>query len=474
MARNKVKRIPNITITGIADQGLSVGRTEEGEVIFVEGAVPGDLVDVLVYKKKKRYKIGKVDAFISYSEERRQPFCSHFDSCGGCKWQNLSYEEQLRHKFITVSDAMRRIGKMENLDIEPVLGSADQRYYRNKLEFTFSNQRWYTKEEIENSGTLEKEPGLGFHIAGSFSKILDVQECFLQNDLSNSIRNWVRSFCLDNQLSFFNPVTQEGFMRTMIVRNTMLGEWMLIVAVTKNDQKKIKLLMKSLMEEFPFITSLYYVVNNKRNDFLLDLDFHLYAGKPFIVEKLGNVSYKIGPKSFFQTNTHQAKALFDTAMEFAGFDGSENVYDLYTGLGSIALYASSRVKSVVGIEEVAAAIEDAKVNAEFNGIKNCTFYAGDVKDLLTDDFIENHPRPDVVITDPPRAGMHPDVVDTLLKLEAPKIVYVSCNPSTQARDILLLSDKYQVSKMRPVDMFPHTHHIENVALLELKSPNAQS
>ncbi|MCB0645199.1 MAG: 23S rRNA (uracil(1939)-C(5))-methyltransferase RlmD [Saprospiraceae bacterium] len=469
MARNKIKKVANIEITGIADQGLSVGRTSEGEVIFVEGAVPGDLVDVIIYKKKKRYKIGRVETFLKLSPHRQDAFCSHFEECGGCKWQHLSYEEQLRHKFVTVSDAMRRIGKIENLDIEPVLGSKDLKYYRNKLEFTFCNQRWYTQEEIDNSGSLEREPGLGFHIAGSFSKILDINECFLQNDLSNDIRNWLKAFCIEHQLSFFNPISQEGFMRTVIIRNTVLGEWMVIVAVTKDDQKKIRLLMKSMVEAFPFITSLYYVVNGKRNDFLLDLDFHLFAGKAFIVEKLGSVSYKIGPKSFFQTNSHQAKALFDTALEFADFKGDENIYDLYTGLGSIALYASSKVKSVVGIEEVAAAIDDAKINAAFNGINNCTFYAGDVKDTLSEEFIANHPRPDVIITDPPRAGMHPDVIDTLLKLEAPKIVYVSCNPSTQARDLLLLSDKYIVTRMRPVDMFPHTHHIENVALLELKS-----
>lgn len=467
MAKNKIKRVAGIEITGIADQGLSVGRTEEGEVIFVEGAVPGDVVDVVIYKKKKRIKIAKVEHFVSLSPQRIPAFCSHFDECGGCKWQHLTYEEQLRHKFITVSDAMRRIGKIEGLEIESVLGSKDQKYYRNKLEFTFSDQRWYTQEEIDNSGELEREPGLGFHIAGSFSKILDIQECYLQNDLSNDIRNWLRSFCLQHQLSFFNTITQEGFMRTVILRNTMIGEWMVILAVTRDDQKKIKMLLKAMMEEFPFITSLYYVVNGKKNDFLLDLDFHLYAGKPFIVEKLGDVSYKIGPKSFFQTNTHQAKALFDTAIEFADFKGDENIYDLYTGLGSIALYASSKVKSVVGIEEIAAAIDDAKINAAFNGITNCTFYAGDVKDALSQEFISSHPRPDVIITDPPRAGMHGNVIDTLLALEAKKIVYVSCNPATQARDIQLLSSKYKVSRMRPVDMFPHTHHIENVALLEL-------
>ncbi|HOY13207.1 MAG TPA: 23S rRNA (uracil(1939)-C(5))-methyltransferase RlmD, partial [Saprospiraceae bacterium] len=417
--------------------------------------------------KRKKTKIAKVEHFKKMSPQRVDPFCKHFTECGGCKWQNLSYEEQLRQKHTTVSDAMKRIGKLDNLEIAPVLGSMDQKYYRNKLEFTFSSQRWYTQEEIDNSGELDKEPALGFHIAGSFSKILDIEECYLQNDLSNKIRNFIRSFCIDHQLNFFNTITQEGFMRTMIVRNTQMGEWMLIIAVTRDDQKKIKLLCKSIMEEFPFITSLYYVVNGKKNDFLLDLDFHLYHGKPYIVEKLGAVSYKIGPKSFFQTNSIQAKTLFDTVVNFADFKGNDHVYDLYTGLGSIALYIAQHVKSVLGIEEIAAAIDDAKINAAFNKIENTSFYAGDVKNLLTPDFIANHPRPDIIITDPPRAGMHPDVVETLIQLSAKKIVYVSCNPATQARDLLLLSPKYKVTKMQPVDMFPHTHHIENIALLEL-------
>ncbi|MBP7642217.1 MAG: 23S rRNA (uracil(1939)-C(5))-methyltransferase RlmD [Saprospiraceae bacterium] len=468
MAKFKAKKVENIEITGIADQGMSVGRTPEGEVIFVFGAVPGDIVDVVIYKKRKKTKIAKVEHFKKLSPQRLEPFCKHFTECGGCKWQNLSYEEQLRQKHTTVSDAMKRIGKLENLEIAPVLGSMDQKYYRNKLEFTFSSQRWYTQEEIDNSGELDKEPALGFHIAGSFSKILDIEECYLQNDLSNKIRNYIRSFCIDHQLNFFNTITQEGFMRTMIVRNTQMGEWMLIIAVTRDDQKKIKLLCKSIMEEFPFITSLYYVINGKKNDFLLDLDFHLYEGKPYIVEKLGSVSYKIGPKSFFQTNSIQAKALFDTVVNFADFKGDEHVYDLYTGLGSIALYIAQHVKSVLGIEEIAAAIEDAKINAAFNKIENTAFYAGDVKNLLTPDFIANHPRPDIIITDPPRAGMHADVVETLLQLSAKKIVYVSCNPATQARDLLLLAPKYDVTKMQPVDMFPHTHHIENIALLELR------
>lgn len=468
MAKFKAKKVENIEITGIADQGMSVGRTPEGEVIFVFGAVPGDIVDVVIYKKRKKTKIAKVEHFKKLSPQRLEPFCKHFTECGGCKWQNLSYEEQLRQKHTTVSDAMKRIGKLENLEIAPVLGSMDQKYYRNKLEFTFSSQRWYTQEEIDNSGELDKEPALGFHIAGSFSKILDIEECYLQNDLSNKIRNYIRSFCIDHQLNFFNTITQEGFMRTMIVRNTQMGEWMLIIAVTRDDQKKIKLLCKSIMEEFPFITSLYYVINGKKNDFLLDLDFHLYEGKPYIVEKLGSVSYKIGPKSFFQTNSIQAKALFDTVVNFADFKGDEHVYDLYTGLGSIALYIAQHVKSVLGIEEIAAAIEDAKINAAFNKIENSAFYAGDVKNLLTPDFIANHPRPDIIITDPPRAGMHADVVETLLQLSAKKIVYVSCNPATQARDLLLLATKYDVTKMQPVDMFPHTHHIENIALLELR------
>jgi 23S rRNA (uracil1939-C5)-methyltransferase len=468
MARKKPQFVQNVSITGIADAGMSVGRSQEGEVIFVQGAVPGDLVDVVVYKKRKKIKIASVKSFVKYSEDRVEPFCQHFDECGGCKWQNLNYEAQVRHKHVIVSDAMKRIGKITDVDIEPVLGAKDIRYYRNKLEYAFAPYRWLTKEEIENKGEIKQTPSAGFHISGSYNKILDIKQCHLQNDLNNDIRNFIKNFCIQHQLHFYNVDTNEGFIRNIVIRNTTYGHWMLIVSVGKDDKKKIKLLMEAIKNEFSFLTSLYYVINTKKNDFLLDLDFHLYHGQAFIVEQLDRVKYRIGPKSFFQTNSYQAKQLFDMVVEFGSFTTEDNVYDLYCGLGSIGLYVADKVKSVVGIEEISAAIDDANINAEFNKITNCTFYAGDVKDILDPDFIQKHGKADVVITDPPRAGMHAKVVETLLQLEAPKIVYVSCNPATQARDLLLLKEKYDVVRIKPVDMFPHTSHVENIALLHLR------
>ncbi|HMP30345.1 MAG TPA: 23S rRNA (uracil(1939)-C(5))-methyltransferase RlmD [Saprospiraceae bacterium] len=468
MARRKPQLVQNVRISGIADAGMAVGRTDEGEVIFVQGAVPGDIVDVTVYKKRKKIKIGSVKEFVKYSEDRVTPFCQHFEACGGCKWQNLQYEAQVKHKHVIVSDAIKRIGKITQVEIEDVLAARDTRYYRNKLEYAFAPYRWLTKEEIENQGEIKQTPSAGFHISGSYNKILDIKQCHLQNDLNNDIRNFIKHFCIEHQLHFYNVDTFEGFIRNIVIRNTTFGHWMLIVSIAKNDAKKIKLLMEAIKNEFSFITSLYYVVNNKKNDFLLDLDFHLYHGQSFIIEQLGHVKYRIGPKSFFQTNSYQAKELFDMVVEMGAFTKEDNVYDLYCGLGSIGLYVADKVQSVVGIEEVSAAIDDARINAEFNKITNCTFYAGDVKDILDPDFIEKHGKADVVITDPPRAGMHAKVVETLLELEAPKIVYVSCNPATQARDLLLLEEKYQVLRIKPVDMFPHTSHVENIALLQLK------
>jgi 23S rRNA (uracil1939-C5)-methyltransferase len=468
MSKRRKQQVDNVTITGIADAGMAVGRSPEGEVIFLEGCVPGDIVNALVFKKRKGVKFASVLNFIRLSSDRAEPFCKHFDDCGGCKWQNLSYDAQIKHKHQVVSDHMSRIAKLDKVLIEPVLRAKDTVYYRNKLEFTFSPDRWLTKSEVEQSGEIDRSPAAGYHIAGSYKKILDIKECFLQNDLSNDIRNFVKSFCLEHQLHFYDITSHEGFVRNMIVRNTLQGHWMVIMAFGKDDQKKIKLIMDALVNRFTFITSLFYVVNTKHNDYILDLDFHHYAGQSYMIEQLGKVKYKIGPKSFFQTNSYQAARLFDTVVEFADFNPSDNVYDLYCGLGSIGLYLSDKVKSVVGIEEVAAAIEDAKENAAFNNVTNCTFYAGDVKDILSDDFITKHGKADIVVTDPPRAGMDAKVVETLLALEAPKIVYVSCNTATQARDLDLLKSKYSVVKMRPVDMFPHTSHIENVALLVLK------
>lgn len=467
--RKKNKTVDGILITGIAEKGMSVGRTPEGEVVFVEDAVPGDIVNVVILRKKKNHSLGKTLATTFYSEERTTPFCKHFFHCGGCKWQHMKYDSQTKYKFIKIENAMKRIGKIETDGIiNPISESKDLRYYRNKLEYTFCDQRWLTPEEIENEGVITREPALGFHRPGSFSKVLNIHECHLQNDLQNDIRNHLRSFCLEKNISFHNPYSHEGVMRNIIIRNTLMGDWMLIVIFGKDDAKKIKLIMEEMKEKFPFITSLQYVVNTKANDTIFDLDVQCYHGLPYIVEKLGNVKYKIGPKSFFQTNSEGAKILFDYVAEYADFKGDENVYDLYTGIGSIALYVADKVKQITGIEEIKEAIDDANINSEFNNIKNATFYAGDVKDILNEEFINKHGKPDVVITDPPRAGMMEKVINTLLTLEAKKIVYVSCNPDTQARDVLLLSEKYKVVKMQPVDMFPHTNHIENIALLVLK------
>jgi 23S rRNA (uracil1939-C5)-methyltransferase len=469
MSRKKKRVIENITITGIAEKGMAVGRTSEGEVVFIESAVPGDVVNAIVLKKKKSHSLCRVIETTQLSKERVEPFCKHFIHCGGCRWQNLDYDAQSKYKFIKIVNSMTRIGKINTEGIiRPVRQSKDIKYYRNKLEYTFSDKRWLTPEEIESQGTIESEPALGYHRPGSFSKVLDINECFLQNDLQNDIRNHLRTFCKNNQLSFYNTYTHEGVMRNVIIRNTLLGDWMVTVIFGKSDAKKIKLVMEDLKNNFPYITSLNYIVNTKFNDSVFDLDVTCYHGNPFMVEQLGDIKYKIGPKSFFQTNSEGAKILFDYVVEFADFQGKENVYDLYTGLGSIALYIASKVAKVTGIEEIPEAIADAKVNSDYNKIKNATFYAGDVKDILNTDFIEAHGKADIVITDPPRAGMSEKVINTLLTLEASKIVYVSCNPDTQARDILLLSEKYNVEKMQPVDMFPHTNHIENVALLVLR------
>lgn len=468
MARKK-KTVENVLITGVADRGKTVGRSADGQVLFVDGAVPGDVVDVLVLRKKKSFGQGIVKRFKSYSEDRIEPFCSHFGECGGCKWQNLNYKSQLKHKHQTVLDAMSKIGKQDISIIEPILGSKETTYYRNKLEYSFSNKRWLTKEEVESGLPLKQSPALGFHRPGAFDKIVDVEKCYLQEDLSNEIRNFVRTYCLDREISFYDARAHVGMMRNLIVRSSSLGQWMVIVSYATRDEEMQTEMLHALTDKFPQITSLNYVINGKLNDTIMDQEIICFSGSDHIIEELGNIKYKISPKSFFQTNTSQAKVLYDKVVDFAGLTGKENVYDLYTGLGSIALYVAETAGHVVGIEEVEIAIEDARTNAKLNDIENVTFYAGDVKDILTDDFAEKHGKPDLVITDPPRAGMHSDVVRMLLTLEAPKMVYVSCNPATQARDLLLLSEKYVAHKMQPVDMFPHTHHIENIALLSLRS-----
>ncbi len=466
--RKKPRLVTDVEFTGFADKGKSVGRDEEGRVIFVEGVVPGDVADILVLRKKKGTFQGVVQEMKTYSPDRVTPVCEHFGVCGGCKWQHLSYEAQLRHKQKVVSDAVQRIAKLDVACLEPIVGAVDNTYYRNKLEFAFSNRRWLTREELD-SGIPNLEDVLGFHRAGAFDKVVDIQHCWLQNEPSNKIRNRIREMAKTREDSFYDLKANEGFLRHLLIRVTSIGEVLVIVSFGEDNPKRVKAFLDEVLEEFPSITTLSYCINTKLNDYIFDLDMIVHHGKGYIEEQLGHVRFKIGPKSFFQTNTQQAKVLYDTVVEFADLKGTENVYDLYTGIGSIALYIAQQSRQVVGIEEIEAAIVDAHENAQLNEIENTVFYAGDVKAILTTEFAEKHGKPDLLITDPPRAGMHAKVIDMLKELAAPRIVYVSCNPATQARDLQLLGDVYEVKKIRPVDMFPHTHHIESVALLELKT-----
>jgi 23S rRNA (uracil1939-C5)-methyltransferase len=467
MARRKPFIAAGVPIHGIADRGKGVGRTEDGLVLFVEGAVPGDVVDVFVQKKRGNHGEGSAERIVEPSPDRVAPFCEHFSVCGGCKWQYLDYSAQLRHKEQTVRDAFERIAKVTVDDFQPILGSPETVYYRNKLEFTFSDRRWLLAEEL-NDPNVNGANGLGFHRAGAFDKVVDVRHCWLQPDPSNAIRNTARAIALEQGLDFYNVRHHTGFLRNLMVRRTRTGEVMLMLSVGRPEPETAERFLQALIDRFgDQITTAIYCINTKFNDSVFDLDMVTYRGKGFVEEQLGDLFFKIGPKSFFQTNTRQAQNLYDTVVEFANLQGTENVYDLYTGTGSIALYVARFCRQVTGIEEVPEAIQDALENRDRNAIPNAVFYAGDVKDMLSDGFIQQHGAPDLVITDPPRAGMHDKAVQFLLQLAAPRILYVSCNPATQARDVQLLSEKYRVVKVRPVDMFPHTHHIENVALLEL-------
>jgi 23S rRNA (uracil1939-C5)-methyltransferase len=465
--KKRIKLLEKVLITGIADKGKAVGRDPDGMVVFVENAAPGDIVDVKLHKEKSGYSEGMTIKVHEYSKDRVEPFCEHFYLCGGCRWQHISYESQLHHKQVLVENAFKHLAKVPVGEWQPIMGCLENTFYRNKMEFTFSNKRWLTHEEVQ-SGVSNREDVLGFHRPGAFDKILNVDKCWLQADPSNELRNAIKEIAIEQGLSFYDMRDQVGYMRHVMIRQTTLDEIMLIVSFHNENVDVREKFLNTVLARFPQITTLIYCINFKLNDYVLDLPMHVYHGKGYIEENLGNVRFRIGPKSFFQTNTKQAVRLFDTVVDFAEFNGTENVYDLYTGIGSIALYIADKVKHVVGIEEISAAIVDAKDNAERNNLKNTTFYAGDVKNILTDDFAVKHGKPDFLITDPPRAGMHPSVVTMLLKLEAPKLIYVSCNPATQARDIALLAEKYDVVKVRPVDMFPHTHHVENVALLKLR------
>jgi len=457
--------IENLEVIDIADEGKAVCKND-GIVIFIDKAVPGDIVNVKIRKKHKSFFEGSVHSIVQPSTERTTPVCQHFGTCGGCKWQHFSYNMQLRFKQKQVEDAMTRIGKLEHPNILPIIGSAEQTFYRNKLDYSFADRKWLTREEM-NVDEPAFEPGLGFHIPGKFDKVLDINQCYLQADPSNDIRLSVRKYCGENEMPFMNIRKREGMMRGLIIRNTTIGGLMVIVMVYQDEEGKLNGLLEHLKNNFPQITSLLYVINNKANDTIHDQEIHCYHGKEYIEEQMENLTFRIGPKSFFQTNGKQALLLYQVAREFAELKGDEIVYDLYTGTGTIANFVAHQAKKVVGIEYVKEAIDDAKINSDINKVSNTVFYAGDMKDLLTDDFMEQNGRPDVIITDPPRVGMHQDVVKQLLKVACKRIVYVSCNPATQARDLEMLSEKYKVVKLQPVDMFPHTAHVENVALLEL-------
>ncbi len=454
----------------MAAEGKAIAKVND-LVVFVPYVVPGDVVDLQIKRKKNHYAEAEAVKFHEYSSVRAVPFCEHYGVCGGCKWQVLPYSEQIKYKQKQVEDNLKRIGKIELPEILPILGSAKTEFYRNKLEFTFSNKRWLTWEDIQQNVTYDQMNGLGFHIPGAFDKVLAIEKCWLQDDISNRIRNAVRDYAYEHNYSFINLRSQEGMLRNMIVRTSTTGELMVILIckiVEDSEMELFKNILQFIADSFPEITSLLYIINNKCNDTINDLDVHVFRGNDHIFEEMEGLRFKIGPKSFYQTNSEQAYNLYKITREFAGLTGNELVYDLYTGTGTIANFVSRQARQVIGIEYVPEAIEDAKVNAEINGIDNTLFFAGDMKDMLTQDFINEYGRPDVIITDPPRAGMHQDVVDVILFAEPKRIVYVSCNPATQARDLQLLDAKYAVKAIQPVDMFPHTHHVENVVLLELR------
>lgn len=468
MGRKKLDLIlENVKIEAVAAEGKSLAHVD-GTVVFVEFAVPGDIVNVKVTKKKKNYMEGFILEIVKPSEDRLQPFCEHFGICGGCRWQPLPYDMQLKAKQQQVWDQLVRIGHLEIPDISPILPSDKTKYYRNKLEFTFSNKRWIYNNEDPDSLTDEERLGLGFHVGKFFDKVLDIKHCSLQPEPSNEIRLYIREYAVTHDLEFYNIRENTGFLRNLIVRNNQVGDVMLTVCFAYDDQDKIVPMLDAVAAEFPQIKSLHYVINEKLNDSISDLDCILYKGEDAIWETMGKLKFKIGPKSFYQTNSEQAYKLYSVAKEFAALTGNEVVYDLYTGTGTIAQFISDKASKVIGIEYVKEAIEDARINAEANGITNCTFFDGDMKDILTADFIKEHGKPEVMIIDPPRAGMHPDVVKVIMEAAPERIVYVSCNPASQARDLAMMSPMYEITAVQPVDMFPHTMHVENVCALKLK------
>lgn len=470
MARKR-KELPileNIEITAVAAEGKSLARVDD-MVVFIPYGAPGDIVNVKLDRKKHSYAEGHIVSFVKRSAERTDPVCQHYGTCGGCRWQHLPYEKQLEWKHRQVSDALTRIAKVKLPEIRPTLPSDNIYCYRNKMEYTFSNKKWLTFEQLNSGMEFPQRDAVGFHIPGAFDKVLDIAECHLQDDLGNRIRNFIRTFAIDHALSFYDIRNNTGLLRTMMIRILTTGETMLVMSFGEDDPDSIQLVLDAIRAEFPALTSLMYVVNLKPNDTIGDLDIKLHSGREYIEEEMEGLRFRIGPKSFYQTNSHQAYKLYSVAREMAGLMGNQLVYDLYTGTGTIANFIARNARKVIGIEYVEDAIADARINSMANGIENTVFFAGDMKDILTDEFVATHGRPDVMIVDPPRAGMHESVVNVILNAEPSTIVYVSCNPATQARDLALLDCKYQVDDVQPVDMFPHTHHVENVVKLTRKA-----
>ncbi|MFY8096645.1 MAG: 23S rRNA (uracil(1939)-C(5))-methyltransferase RlmD, partial [Flavobacterium sp.] len=462
MGRKKTDKIvfENVEILDAGAKGVSVAKAPDGKVIFIPNVVPGDVADIQTFKKRKAYYEGKAIKTHKFSEHRVEPVCEHFGVCGGCKWQNMKYSQQLFYKNQEVYNNLKRIGKIELPEFEPILGSEKQFFYRNKMEFGFSSSRWMTDAEIQSGEDLDNKNAVGFHIPRMWDKILDIKKCHLQQDPSNAIRNEIRRFANENNLTFYNPRNHEGLLRTLMIRTASTGEIMVLIQFFEKDKDGIDLMMNFLAERFPEITSLQYVINQKLNDTLYDQDIILFKGRDYILEEMEGLHFSINAKSFYQTNSEQAYELYSITRDFAGLTGEELVYDLYTGTGTIAQFVSKKAKKVIGVEAVPEAIADAKENAKRNNITNCEFFVGDMKNVFNDEFIGTHGKPDVIITDPPRDGMHKDVVEQILKIGPKKVVYVSCNSATQARDLALMDEMYKVTKVRPVDMFPQTHHVE--------------
>jgi len=467
LKRKKLPFYENVEITAIGSEGKALGRIDE-MVVFVPNVIPGDIVDIQINERKKNYQEGYPTRFVKYSSLRREAACEHFGICGGCKWQMLPYPEQLNFKQKQVYDQLTRIGKLDIPEMPPILASESEYYYRNKLEFTFSAHRWLLKEEMGSITDPQQLNGLGFHIPKMFDRVVDINHCHLQGGLSNDMRNFTRKYAFEHGLDFYNFKNKSGFFRNMTVRNTLSGETMVIFSLGLDLPEERAAFLNAFYNQFPEVSSLNYVINHKLNDTILDLDIHCVKGNPYILEQMHGLKFKVGPKSFYQTNSKQALRLYEVALGFAQLTGSENVFDLYTGTGTIAAFVASKARKVVGIEIVPEAIEDAKQNARMNGIENISFHVGDMKDMLTSDFVAQHGTPDVVILDPPRAGLHENVIKVLLQIRPSRIVYVSCNPATQARDLQLMSEAYAITHVQAVDMFPQTHHVENVVGMSLK------